>query len=102
MKSVVTIGITAAVLAVLLVVSTFWPASPAAAPVQARQEAEVVYIVREQDGYLAVFVPGSEKPVRLTDIDVRTLTDADQQSVQEGISLYSDEQLAHLLEDLES
>ena len=57
MKSVVTIGITAAVLAVLLVVSTFWPESPAAAPVQARQEAEVVYIVREQDGYLAVFVP---------------------------------------------
>lgn len=103
MKSVVTIGVTAAILAVMLLVSTFLPAAPvstAAAP--APTEPEVLYIVRELDGYLAVFVPGSEQPVRLTDIDVRTLTDADQRSAQEGISLYSDEELAHLLEDLES
>lgn len=63
------------------------------------------YIIREYDGYVAVFF---EEPVdgvnlrELTDTPVATLTEEDQKKLKIGISILGDEELIKALENYES
>lgn len=66
-------------------------------------EAETVYILREYDGQIAVYVTGDEKePVLLTGILTSSLRKTDRELLAEGIPARGDEELAKLLEDFGS
>ncbi len=57
------------------------------------------YLAKAQGTQVAIYVTGSDTPAFLTDIDVRTLPQADREALAQGIALASEEALAHLLED---
>lgn len=57
------------------------------------------YSVKEYKGCIAVFKRGSEKPLRTTEISVKTLPEADQKILKNGIFAENNEQLNEILED---
>lgn len=57
------------------------------------------YVAGVLDNRLAIYIAGQDKPALVTDIDVRTLPQADQAALRAGLPVASDEALAHLLED---
>lgn len=57
------------------------------------------YSVKEYRGFIAVFKKGSEKPLRTTEISVKTLPEADQKILKNGIFAENSEQLNEILED---
>lgn len=61
------------------------------------------FVVRELDGYVAVFFENNDKvPVTVTDISVNTLRDFDKKILQQGVIVPSKERLLMMLEDLGS
>ncbi len=71
------------------------PADSSAAPVAS-------YTIGVWEERLAVFVPGREEPERLYDVYVSTLPSEEQDRLEKGIPVYSDAELARLLEDYTS
>ncbi len=63
---------------------------------------EILYIARILDGNVAIYVPGSDAPYIVTDINVKTLPSADQESLLEGIIIDENYTLAKFLEDFGS
>jgi len=58
------------------------------------------YIMKLYNGNLAVFdAKDPETPQFVTGIDERTLRDTDRDAFEKGVPVYSDEELASLLED---
>lgn len=57
------------------------------------------YVAGVLDNRLAIYIAGQDKPALITDIDIRTLPNADQAALRAGLPIASDEALAHLLED---
>lgn len=65
--------------------------------------AESNYVLREYEGYVAVYVENDPSlPMTITDIHVGTLRDIDRQSLQTGLKIKSHERLLTILEDLGS
>ena|GEM_PF-1147826 len=62
-------------------------------------EPEREYVVRAHQGYMAVFRPGENVPLEITDTRVSSLRRADQLLLREGIPVRGAEALAMLLED---
>ena len=60
------------------------------------------YILRERNGYVAVFSSNPTQPVECTNIAVSSLRKADQLLLQEGIAAADWESVLALLEDLGS
>lgn len=60
------------------------------------------YILKEQDGYVAVFSSNGQQLIEKTGIPVRSLRQADQTLLESGITADSHEALLSLLEDLNS
>ena len=60
------------------------------------------YWLKEYNGRLAVFEPGGVDPVRIIDLDVRTLPPYDQGLLQAGIAAGDRQGLSRLLEDYTS
>ncbi len=61
------------------------------------------YLVKSQDGKLAVFNPvNMEEPVKTTEIYVESLRRYDQDLLEQGITVYGDEALSMILEDFGS
>ena len=60
------------------------------------------YLVRDRDGYLAVYYKGSGYPVFLSDIPTSTLRGQDREDVKRGISIATRRELVELLEDFGS
>ena len=60
-----------------------------------------LYVVRIEDGRLAVFTTNSPFPFMMTDIYADQLPPADQEMFQKGMSLYSEAELTQFLEDFE-
>lgn len=61
-----------------------------------------MYWLREYEGRLAVFRDGTDTPVQIIDLDVRTLPPYDQGLLQSGIAADSEQELSRLLEDYTS
>lgn len=57
------------------------------------------YSVKEYDGCIAVFEAGSTTPFRKTEISVKSLPEADQKILKNGIKIESGEELDRVLED---
>lgn len=60
------------------------------------------YILKESDGYVAVFSSNSETPPELTNIPVSGLRQADQALLKQGITAADRQAVLALLEDLGS
>ncbi len=76
------------------------PPQPAEPAVTGVMFEEAKYIVKEYQGLVAVFVPDSpDVPQKLLDARVSALPKADRNMLEEGILVYSDEELSRLLED---
>ena len=60
----------------------------------------LTYTVKNFNGNVAVFEAGSNKPFKVTEVQINTLPFDDQKNLEEGITVTSKEQLNSLLEDL--
>ncbi|MGI6030973.1 MAG: hypothetical protein ACOX7F_05670 [Eubacteriales bacterium] len=60
---------------------------------------EPMYIAKNFQGRIGVFSSASPFPFQVIDIYVKYLPEADQQLLEEGIPLYSQEELTRLCED---
>lgn len=112
-KNLVTVSFTAIVIAAMLVIYNYNATN--SAMVSTNELVKTVeknaaeadfktprYIIKVLDGYLAVYVPTSAKPVQLTDIDMRSLRLNDQKIIAKGVPIYSEQQLCEFLEDFGS
>lgn len=67
------------------------------------QGTENSYVLRDYEGYVAVFVENDpDCPMTVTDIQVSTLRELDKQILQTGMKVQSHERLVMTLEDLGS
>lgn len=57
------------------------------------------YTIKEYQGNIAVYMNGVDRPFRITDVDVRTLPQLDQERLKSGIQVSGAEELNRLLED---
>lgn len=60
------------------------------------------YILKEYNGTLALFRENSEKPYRILDADLTTLTDYDKELLQNGIKVDTEKEVNALIEDFTS
>lgn len=59
------------------------------------------YVLRDFDGYVAVFIENQpDSPMTVTDIQVRTLRQADKELLEMGLKVATHERLMMTLEDL--
>lgn len=80
-------------------------ASAAHPPVVAQQYTDygnAAYILKESNGYVAVFSSNPQKVLQVTDIQVSGLRAADQALLENGIAAIDRQALLELLEDLGS
>lgn len=66
------------------------------------KSAKAKYLLREKDGFVAVYKSGDSRPLRTTDIETSLLRRADRAMLQKGIPLEDRAELLALLEDLGS
>ncbi len=78
------------------------PPPPPQVAAQYRDFETAAYILKEQDGYVAVFSSNSETPLQITGIPVAGLPSADRALLAEGITAADRGALLCLLEDLGS
>ena len=60
------------------------------------------YLLREKDGFIAVFRSGENRPERMTDIETALLRRADRAMLEKGIPAENLPEVLSLLEDLGS
>lgn len=78
------------------------PLPPPQVAAQYRDFETAAYILKERDGYVAVFSSNSETPLQITGIPVAGLPSADRALLAEGITAADRSALLRLLEDLGS
>ncbi len=61
-----------------------------------------VYSVREYDGRIGVFIPGDTQPIRVIQVYVTYLPEADRAKLRKGIEVIGKRELAELIGELES
>ena len=65
----------------------------------AEPEAQHMYEMGIWEGKVAVFLPGTKVPMRITEMPVTSLPTADQQALKDRIPVYDAQELASFLED---
>jgi hypothetical protein len=65
----------------------------------AEPEAQHMYEMGIWEGQVAVFLPGTNVPMRITEMPVTSLPTADQQALKDRIPVYDAQELASFLED---
>lgn len=63
------------------------------------QSSATGYIVREQDGQVAVFQNGTDHPIQIIDVDLENLPETDRELLSQGIYAFDEAALQRLLED---
>ncbi len=58
-----------------------------------------LYRVASYQGLVSVFPPQGDRPIQVTETPVAALPEADQAALERGIEIFSQEELAGLLED---
>lgn len=104
-------GITLTIAAILLVVSIFIPNLVTREVVDAQEstvtsttatQPVTVYIIGIYDGKIAVFEEDGGNPIKIYDTYASTLPEFDRQSLDLGITVYGEEELARRIEDFTS
>ncbi|MDO4286903.1 MAG: hypothetical protein Q4C40_04180 [Eubacteriales bacterium] len=104
-KAVIALSLCCITLFSFLMYQQFSPSAvPAAEPISADEqtEAEPLYLVREQNGVLAIYPYGSNTAAEITDIRLSSLREYDQKLMQHGFPLYTEQELTSFLEDFGS
>ena len=95
------IGIRIMICTVLIAVAVTMAAFTAADFRRANAERASGYVLGEAGGSVAVYAGDNLKtPLRVTDIEVASLREADQALIAEGVPVGSREELLRILEDL--
>lgn len=63
------------------------------------EQTEAAYLLRDYNGYLAVFIPDKTEPEMIFQVQVRTLPEYDQKALQNGISVSNYKELIERIED---
>ena len=96
----------ACLLSAVLLTIAFWggqPADAASKPSSEESELRPLYTVGGYNSRVAVFIYGETEPNQvLEEVFLRSLPAGDRQRLEQGIPVYSEEDLWSLLEDLES
>lgn len=99
-RSFIIFGIIGLVLIVALSITTF-PA-PKEHPIISQkksQELSYLYIIKEQEGKIAVFEKDKKTPITVTDVFVDSLPEEDITQIKKGVYVKTKEELDTLLED---
>lgn len=80
-------------------VTTSSPAPDTSSSAMESVAATELYTIKEYQGNIAVYMDGVDRPFRITDVDVRTLPQLDQEKLSSGIKVTGAEELNRLLED---
>lgn len=84
---------------ILLLLALLWPENS----VSSEASADLTQYTAKSVGYqVVIYQTGHREPVLMTGIDIRTLPQADQAALSEGIPLQDAVALAHLLEDYDA
>ena len=59
------------------------------------------YVVKEHNGKIGIFSPGSAEPGQVLDIDTSGLPELDRLALEQGIEIRSDAELRRLIEDFD-
>ena len=92
----------AALCAAALAVSIFWMAGPALGlrgQDQPPVGSDAAYLLRDDGGRIALYRQGEAEPVKVCELYTHLLPQPDVLSLQKGIPVESEEELARLLED---
>lgn len=76
--------------------------APAAGTASVDMPEDNGYLLRDWQGYIAVFEGRGDTPTSLTDIETATLNDFDREKLRNGIPAHDRTELMSLLEDLGS
>ncbi|MDO5784682.1 MAG: hypothetical protein Q4P20_06430 [Eubacteriales bacterium] len=106
-KSIIALSLCCVTLFAFLMYQQFsTPATTASEPLTAEEQQEAedhpLYLVRAVDGVLAIYPYGSDTASEVTDIHLSSLREYDQQLMQRGFPLYSEQDLTMFLEDFGS
>ncbi len=104
-KSIIALSLCCVTLFALLMYRQFSaPAVTASEPLTAEEQLEEqpLYLVRAVNGVLAIYPYGSDTASEVTDIRLSSLREYDQQLMQRGFPLYSEQDLTMFLEDFGS
>ena len=82
---------------VISTLSFLLPAS--AAKPQSGQSVQPLYLLRDNAGYLALYDPADGHMIQQYEIYTRFLPETDIDALRAGIAVYSEEELARLIED---
>lgn len=66
------------------------------------EEAKPIYVMQSSNGIIGVYNYGEEYPIKLINVEVKELPEADQNLLNSGIKIYSNEELTRLIEDYNS
>lgn len=88
-------------LSIVLFVTTFNQVSRASEQ-SVSEQVSYQYVVKEHDGKIGVFSPGSAEPGQVLDIEISVLPEFDRLALQQGIEIRSDAELRRLIEDFDS
>lgn len=75
------------------------PLSDRSEPILAAAANESSYYASVVNNHVAIYLRGQNEPVLITEIDARTLPDADRKLLQDGLPLENAADVNHLLED---
>lgn len=66
------------------------------------EEAKDIYVLKESNGKLAIFLNDNEEPMEVLNVYIKTLPAYDQDQLHQGIKVESGAELASLIEDYSS
>ena len=79
-----------------------YPSSQESSNITTMTSKVTVYVVRQYNGHIGVFVNDEIIPIKEIDVDVSTLPQVDQELLSKGIAATTQSKLNHILEDYKS
>lgn len=95
-------AVSAVVMSSAAVIGTGTQEAPPPDTVDVAAAPEAGYVLRDWQGYIAVFEASGEVPKQITDIPTDTLNSVDREKLRRGVNAESREALLKLMEDFSS
>ena len=102
-KTIITLSLCCVTLfSMLIYQSLSMPTVSASNTLTTEEQTNPMYLIRANDGMLAIYPYGSNTALEITDIRLSSLREYDQHLIERGFPLYSERDLATFLEDFGS
>jgi len=104
MKKIILLAASAAAVICILAAIRFYPRPVSVAPSSdpAASNPPAMYMLREYDGHIAIFLAEEQSPFEILDILTESLPRSDRDALKSGIPAANEEELHRLIEDYES